>query len=278
MRFKILSGLSILQNKKHVSNVNITLNIKASFLSYINAFSKPENKRKIKLRLWSLHTLNFKKGINVKIAKNIKKIKVHPGKTIADTSRLEALLSEAEKELEALEPKIERLEKQVAKLQELKLSRQKLIAFKLSVKSILSSFNSLHNNDIISKAFENSSRSYVPSLQSFPNTPLMPNGVFVPETALQEASALLRRKNSINYELFRAIVLNGGRADTQTVKQYLLEHDIRQSGSGENFERVALTDISSRVNYLVRKGVVISDGHGSFVSRFGWAQPDECLP
>jgi hypothetical protein len=98
------------------------------------------------------------------------------------------------------------------------------------------------------------------------------DGVFIPELALQEASTLLRRKNSINYELFRAIVLNGGRADTQTVKRYLLEHDIRQPGSGENFERVALTDISSRVNYLVRKGVVTSDGHGSFVSRFGWSQ------
>jgi hypothetical protein len=223
----------------------------------------------------SLNSYFNKKGFDVKNTKNVKKARIHPGKAIADTPRLEALLTEAEKELEALEPKIERLEKQVEKLQELKLSRQKLIAFKLSVKSILSSFNLRDNSDAYGDASEKNLRSHVFSPASLPGTHLLspiPDGVFVPELALQEASALLRRKNSINYELFRAIILNGGRADTQTVKHYLLEHDIRQPGSGENFERVALTDISSRVNYLVRKGVVTSDGHGSFVSRFGWSR------
>jgi hypothetical protein len=36
------------------------------------------------------------------------------------------------------------------------------------------------------------------------------------------------------------------------------------------FEEVELTDISSRVNYLVRKGLVNPDGRGNFVSCLGW--------
>jgi hypothetical protein len=212
---------------------------------------------------------------------------------ISSTQRLEALLSESEQELEALEPQIEKLEKQVEKLKELKLAKQKLITLKLSIKSILSNFSSSSKNEtstqIIEKEFRHllstktsqkefstSHFSPIPNnevLTRYATVPMAKsNGTFLPESAFQEVDMVLKRKNSINYELFRAIVFKGGKASTEAIKHYLVEHRIKQPGNGESFDTVELTDISSRINYLVRKGVVEPDGRGNFVSRLGWLE------
>lgn len=202
---------------------------------------------------------------------------------ISSTDRLEALLTETESELANLEPQIEKLEKQIEKLKELKLAKQKLITLKLSIKSILNNFSETSENisgspvnvENLQSLLSQKTYSSISSTSSFASStsPAMPEGTFLPELAFSQVNAHLRKKTSINYELFRAIVFNGGRATTEQIKQYLTEHNIKQPASGESFEAVELTDISSRVNYLVRKGLVTPDGRGTFVSTLGWTQP-----
>lgn len=215
---------------------------------------------------------------------------------LSSTTRLEQLLIETESELEAINPRIEKLEKQLEKLRELKLARQKLITLKLSVQSILNNFSSNDQGAVLSESLVKNlsgmttkkgdecvtraphptANTSVGQMASW-RAPMESNRVFLPERAFQEVNQVLRRKTSINYELFRAIVFHGGAASTEQIKQYLVEHRIAQPGNGDSFESVALTDISSRVNYLVRKGVVRADGRGVFVSLFGWAEPEPLM-
>jgi hypothetical protein len=203
-------------------------------------------------------------------------------KKISSTSRLEELLDETESELANLQPQIEKLEKQLDKLKELKLAKQKLITLKLSIKSILSNFSTSQNDNtttpvdavnltkkLSQEALNNkTSTSQATSLTS---APANPGEIFLPEQAFAEVNTVLRKRTSLNYELFRAIVFKGGKASTEDIKAFLVENDIRQPASGESFEAVDLTDISSRVNYLVRKGVVKPDGRGNFISLLGWS-------
>jgi hypothetical protein len=205
---------------------------------------------------------------------------------ISSADRLEELLTEAERELETLEPKIEKLEKQLEKLKELKLAKQKLITLKLSIKSILNNFSknevltsdNLSQSETLHKNFSlkglQKNLSTQPKVQLSNLTSQSLNQTFLPDQAFHEVNTVLRKKTSINYELFRAVVFNGGKATTEQIKQYLLEHDIRQPGNGVGFEQVELTDVSSRINYLVRKGLVTPDGRGNFISTLGWTQPD----
>jgi DNA repair exonuclease SbcCD ATPase subunit len=206
---------------------------------------------------------------------------------ISSTDRLEELLAETEAELEAIEPKIEKLEKQLEKLKELKLAKQKLITLKLSIKSILNNYGKsevvsslLSTSENLEKPFssaglqKNLSIHSKLSQTSSHQSSTLENQTFIPERAFAEVDTVLRKKTSINYELFRAIVFNGGQATTEQIKQYLLEHDIRQPANGQGFENVELTDISSRINYLVRKGLVAPDGRGRFISKLGWTQPE----
>ena len=224
------------------------------------------------------------------------------GTSISSTARLEQMLAESEKELSSLEPQIDKLEKQLDKLRELKLARQKLITLKLSIKSILANFNesevSLSLNDFSPLEFSRSSVNFSTSKlksdvtpteravimqRSGPvyggfGAPALPAGMagkmFIPDLAFREVNTVLRRRDSLNYELFRAIVFNGGMATTDNIKAYLVENRIKQPASGDSFENVELTDISSRINYLVRKGVVIPDGRGQFISSLGWSEPE----
>jgi hypothetical protein len=213
---------------------------------------------------------------------------------LSSTERLEALLEETERELEHLQPKIDKLEKQLEKLKELKLAKQKLITLKLSIKSILSNFsfekkdvttslvlnqelsNILRSTDVNTSqkaSVKIQEASQVSGNPSIPTKAESTSAMFLPEMAFNQVDAILRKKTSINYDLFRAIILNGGKASTEEIKQYLLDNHIKQPASGEGFETVELTDISSRVNYLVRKGIVRPDGRGTFVSCLGWVEP-----
>jgi hypothetical protein len=203
-------------------------------------------------------------------------------KKISSTSRLEELLEETESELTNLEPQIEKLEKQLDKLKELKLAKQKLITLKLSIKSILSNFSTSQNDHIATLVgIENLTRKFsseslnnqtsASQLASQTSAVSNPGEIFLPEQAFAEVNTVLRKRTSLNYELFRAIVFKGGKASTEDIKAFLVENNIRQPASGESFEAVELTDISSRVNYLVRKGVVKPDGRGNFISLLGWS-------
>lgn len=198
------------------------------------------------------------------------------------------MLEEAEQELETIQPKIDKLELQLQKLKELKLAKQKLITLKLSVQSILSNFSEFKSVDfgtkdqsknyssepkelnITTKQFEPKTKPNSVSSDITKNP--RPSGAFLPELAFNQADTILKRKSSINYDLFRAIVFNGGQAHTEQIRQYLIENHIKQPASGESFEAVELTDISARINYLVRKGLVKPDGRGTFISCLGWAE------
>ncbi len=212
---------------------------------------------------------------------------IKPVAKISSTNRLEEMLLETEAELEQLEPQIEKLEKQIARLKELKLTKQKLITLRLSIKSILSNFSEgkvtlsadLSSGQDFSDLLSGIKPSHFSTAtQDFKNTailsgapqPMRLPGTFLPDRAFSQVNEVLRKKTSLNYELFRAIVFNGGQANTEQIKSYLLENNIKQPASGIGFEDVELTDISSRVNYLVRKGLVNPDGRGNFVSCLGW--------
>jgi hypothetical protein len=180
--------------------------------------------------------------------------------SVSSPERIASLLSEVEAELATLQPKIDLLEQAMEKLQTLKLNKQRLIAMRLSLKSVLDNFDSQADRPL-----------------PIPNSPPLALtqgetafGQFYPELAFDRVNQVLRQKDSINYELFRAIVYHGGRATTEQIKQFLLENNIRQPGTGDSFEDVALSDISSRINYLVRKQVVVTEGRGVFRSTMGW--------
>jgi hypothetical protein len=201
---------------------------------------------------------------------------------IGSEERMAALIAEAEAELAIIEPKIEKLEAQLAQLSDLKVQRQKLLTFRMSLQAINKNYASLDSNALTSQGITNTSNILNTSKSDFNvsnasfSAPISfskqaHRGDFDASEALRQAKRLVR-VSSLNFQLFQALVSNGGVADTPTVKHYLLTQDIRQPGTGENFEAVALTSISSRINYLVRKGLVEADGRGAFVSRFGWSE------
>lgn len=224
--------------------------------------------------------------------KKTEKQKKNTVSNISSTERLEDILNETEKELEAIQPQIDKLEKQLDKLKDLKLAKQKLITLKLSIKSILSNFSSGVSTEVLESGMAQKLSSLAENLKpsrelktsqkpSFTSVPThapqisYPGTNFLPELAFQQVNLLLRKTTSINYDLFRAIVFNGGKATTEEIRQYLVENHVKQPGSGEGFEQVELTDISSRVNYLVRKGIVKPEGRRLFISLLGWTDANQ---
>jgi hypothetical protein len=189
--------------------------------------------------------------------------------SIADTSRLQQMLDEVEAELEALTPKIDALEAQLSELQTLRAARQRLLTLKLSLTPLLRVEGEALTDATYSQHGISSLSSSLSSPMSFPGLAAKP-GTFLPDEALARVTEILKRPGSLNYELYRAIVLAGGRASTEQIRQYLIEHQISRPHQGEAFADVSLSDISSRVNYLVRKGAVQSVGNGVFQTVFGW--------
>lgn len=192
--------------------------------------------------------------------------------TLASPQRLEALLKETEEELLQIQPRLEALEEYVRELQELKLSKQRLLTLKMSLSALLDTMTKdLVSEVLVSSAEVNS------QILDFKNTPfleLSASKMFDPDAAFKAADKLLKQKQSLNYEMFKAVVFNGGKASTEEIKAFLVESGARQPQSGEGFENAPLTEISSRANYLVRKGVLHSLGKGHFCSTVGWVTPE----
>jgi len=191
--------------------------------------------------------------------------------SIADAGRLQQLLDEVEQELEVLTPKIDALEAQLSELQTLRATRQRLLTLKLSLTPLLqpellngpTTSARTHESNVVSSNAPYPLASALPSLAARP-------GTFLPDEAMARVNDILKRPGSLNYELYRAIVLAGGRASTEQIRHYLIEHNIARPHQGEAFAEVSLSNISSRVNYLVRKGAVQSVGNGVFQTIFGW--------
>ena len=210
--------------------------------------------------------------------------------SISSTERLNDMLNEADKELSIIQPEMDELESVLVRLQELKKTKQKLITLKLSIQSILNNYtgaklNKMEENLTESLSFNAKDKlnSYITSPKTKVSGKSVKNiqdelGSFYPDKAFEQANLILKQKNSINYELLRAIVLSGGSASTQVIKDFLLEHDIKLPASGESFAEVALTDISARVNYLIRKGLVVPAGRGVFRVTVGWDGSNTAAP
>jgi len=219
------------------------------------------------------------------IKKNTPQKALEKGSAIASDERMNSLIKEAESELASIEPRIQELEKLTEELQELKTQKQKLLTFKLSLEAISNNY-AKHSIDadthklsdsrqfqfVTSTSSKNSNEhTNQPLLSTAKRSSLDERGTFDPSEALRQAKRVVR-VSSLNYQLFQALVENGGIIDTPAIKQFLLQQDIRQPGTGESFQEVPLTSISSRMNYLVRKGLVEADGRGMFIAHVGWTK------
>ena len=189
--------------------------------------------------------------------------------SIADSTSIGSLLDQVERELELLEPALESLNKLQQLLHEARLKKQRLVSLRLSLQSLLSTQQSAslsHSIDVTHLSTYIPQGSYAAQQRDRFST-------FYPDKAFEAAKTLLPRRDSINYELFRGLVFAGGQATTQQLLDYLIEHQVRMPGSGDTFEAVGLTQISSRINYLMRKGLAESVGRGQFRLTVGWESP-----
>jgi chromosome segregation ATPase len=168
-------------------------------------------------------------------------------------------------ELNQLQPKIDELEEALSQLQELKQQKQRLIALKLSLESIINQPQQAAH----------------PLKQSYTSAPVAHQSTFnrlddlqlksfYPDEALAQIEHLLPRKDSLNYHFYKAIVYYGGKATTEEIRQYLIDNEITYPTTGQTFDDIGLSQVSSRVNYLIRKNIARSMGGGIFVSNYGW--------
>jgi hypothetical protein len=192
--------------------------------------------------------------------------------TLASPQRLQELLNETEEELKQIQPRIEDLEKQVLELRELKQIKQRLLTLKMSLTTLLDNIN----KDEVKPEELNylSENEVLKETELFNFSELSASKKFRPDEAFKQAEKILKQKNSLNYEMFKAIVFKGGHASTEDIKAFLVESGATQPQTGEDFANVPLTEISSRINYLVRKGIVRPAERGSFYATVGWVEPE----
>jgi hypothetical protein len=206
---------------------------------------------------------------------------------IASDERMAALIAEAEAELASIEPRIQELEGLVSELAELKTQKQKLLTFKLSLEAISNNYAEHNNNartsiidakhtNLSNTSFSTTHANWTSKPPSFSLSHKINDerGSFDSSEATRQAKRVVR-VSSLNYQLFQALVEHGGIIDTPSIKNFLLSQNVRQPGTGDSFEEVPLTSISSRMNYLVRKGLVEADGRGTFISQVGWQKQNK---
>ena len=223
----------------------------------------------------------------VKLLENPLPAAIAPNASLAASERLEALLVEAEAELAELAPQIEQLAQALEQLQALKQKRQRLLGLKSSLSALLLP-TATKPTVVPLQQVQASAEKTQPAGVSNPEKnspknkaikrqlPLLPpssDGMFLPELAFKQGDTILKRKDSINYEIFRAIVYQGGQATTEQIRQYLVEQGVTVPKTGETFETVTLSEISARVSYLVKHGIARPVGGGCYLSCFGWDQP-----
>lgn len=196
--------------------------------------------------------------------------------SLSSDSRIQTLIEEADNELNKIQPEIDYLQNCVQKLNELKLKKNKLLSLKASLKVILN--NSDINTSDVTNSINSLNNQFNSEIKSV-NTEQNLTGLnvtselnsFIPDLALNDVKQFLRTRNNLNYEIFKAIVYNGGEASTEDIKAYLVSNKIKQPKTGKTFEKTELKEISSRANYLVRKNIIISSGPGIFRSLIGYS-------
>lgn len=192
--------------------------------------------------------------------------------SLTSIDRMQGLIDEAKKELESIEPKISRLEKSVLQLAELKDKRRKLKALIVNLQSIFAKENTSIDVNIINA--DPVIVSQINAQDKISIDTLNGRKIFIPEVAISNAQNYLRTKNNINYEIYKAVVANTGSATSEEIKYFLIKNGIKQPKNGQPFDNVPLKEISSRINYLVRKGLLISYTPGAYSTVFGWEKSE----
>ncbi len=187
--------------------------------------------------------------------------------SVIDAQNLDLLLQQSRDELTQIKDRILLLEGYVEELAELRQKAWQLEAFQTGIDALL---NPSKKPVLVQDPRQEKPRKSPPSHQNVLSADS--NGVFLPELAFQQADEILRHRQSMNYEIFRAIVLNGGKATTAEVRHYLIEQNIR-TPQGKSFENATLSEVYPRIAYLVKRGVLRPIGPGYFLSCFGWDHP-----
>ena len=198
------------------------------------------------------------------IAKNKTKGK-DPLTSLASPERIQQLLGETNAELEQIQPRITELEDLAEELKGLKANKQRLLTLKMSLNTLLESMNRICIDDILP---DETQRMQAATDDDF--NLLAATQVFSTDMAMQQVEQVLKQRDSINYELFKAVAHLGGKASTAEIKAFLVQANVQMPQTGQNFEEVPLTEVSSRLNYLVRKGLLRPLGRGHFFTTLGW--------
>lgn len=232
------------------------------------------NKAKTARKATSSNAISLDSQLKNLIAKAQKSTKSQEN-GVSSNERLSALLQETTKELNTIEPRLEQFQEVVNAYEQLRLERQRLMTLKLSLQSILDNFEVQQG----ASASRPGRRPGRPAAAEGSQTrrggritqaPAQPKGNFSVPLAIEAMNRQLRHPESLNGEIFKAVVEHSGEAHTQDIKDYLVNNDIRQPGNGETFQNVPLAAIYARVNYLVRKDLLTPIGKGRFRSAVGW--------
>lgn len=185
--------------------------------------------------------------------------------SLASPERIQQLLDETTQELESIQPRIAELEAMADELKELRSNKQRLLTLKMSLGAMLEGMNRISIDDILPAE---SLRTQSVSDEDF--NLLAATQEFSTERAMQQVDQVLKQRDSLNYEMFKAVAHLGGKATTQEIKDFMVNAGVHMPQTGQNFEEVPLTEVSSRLNYLVRKGVLRPLGRGHFFTQLGW--------
>lgn len=194
--------------------------------------------------------------------------------SIASDERIQKLIDEASEELLKIQPEITYLEQCQKKLIELKEEQFKLNSLIASMKSLIKNSDvnkTRHKNTEVQNLDINDSHAKIAVNISRVNDENS-RKIFLPDQAISQVKNYLRTSNNLNYEIYKAVVFNSGQAATLEIKNYLVENKIKQPKSGRTFDNVELKEVSSRINYLVRKNILVSSEPGIFRSVFGWTE------
>jgi hypothetical protein len=192
-----------------------------------------------------------------------------PPALVLDEPHLKELYRQTKRELSEAKVRLIELEEQQALLEKTRLRVAQLEGLERQLHYMVqgeappeSAFaQTLHAND---KRRKRKAYTHTETL-----LPQSSTGAFFPEKAYAGADEILQYRHSVNYEIFRAVVLNGGQASTRDIRDYLIEHNIK-TPAGKTFEATRLSEVSARTAYLVKKGVIQAIAPGRFQSCFGW--------
>ena len=187
--------------------------------------------------------------------------------SVLGSEQLDSLKNDTLAELKAVQAQIEGIEAQLTELEGLKIQRDKLSALLVTLTSLNNTEFALENKMILPS--DHQQKPALSGLEKL-NIEAFRGKAFFPESAFEDMGKRLPRKGSVSYELFSAVVYQGGRASSRQIRDYLIQQGIRQPQSGETFESVSLSSLNPRLAQLVKKGCLCMEGNGVYWSSKGW--------